>query len=49
MPSCLIYLGIMLAVIIVWFMFVKRPVYEAVLLSFLVLLTVTGTWGNVWG
>ena len=28
MPSCLIYLGIMLAVIIVWFMFVKRPVYE---------------------
>ena len=49
MPSCLIYLGIMLAVIIVWFMIVKRPVYEAVLLSFLVLLTVTGTWGNVWG
>ncbi|MBQ7115529.1 MAG: TRAP transporter large permease subunit [Clostridia bacterium] len=49
MPSCLIYLGIMLAVIIVWFMVVKRPVYEAVLLSFLVLLTVTGTWGNVWG
>ena len=49
MPSCLIYLGIMLAVIIVWFMFVKRPVYEAVSLSFLVLLTVTGTWGNVWG
>lgn len=49
MPSCLIYLGIMLTVIIVWFMFVKRPVYEAVLLSFLVLLTVTGTWGNVWG
>lgn len=49
MPSCLIYLGIMLAVIIVWFMVVKRPVYEAVFLSFLVLLTVTGTWGNVWG
>lgn len=49
MPSCLIYLGIMLAVIIVWFMLVKRPVYEAVLLSFLVLLTATGTWGNVWG
>ncbi len=47
MPSCLIYLGIMLAVIIVWFMIVKRPVYEAVLLSFLVLLTITGTWGNI--
>ena len=48
MPSSLIYLGIMLAVICVWFLLFKRPVYEAVLLSFLVLLTVTGTWGNVW-
>ncbi len=49
MPSCLIYLGIMLAVIIVWFMFVKRPVYEAVLLSFIILVAITGTWGNLWG
>ena len=47
MPSAFIYLGIMLAVIIVWFMILKRPVYEAVLISFVVLLTVTGTWGNV--
>lgn len=47
MPSSLIYLGIMLAVIIVWFVLVKRPVYEAVFLSFLLLLTITGTWGNV--
>lgn len=47
MPSCLIYLGIMLAVIIIWFALFKRPVYEAVLLSFLLLLTITGTWGNV--
>lgn len=31
MPSALIYLGIMLAVIIVWFVLFKRPVYEAVL------------------
>ncbi len=49
MPSCLIYLGIMLAVIIVWFMVVKRPVYEAVLLSFIILVAITGTWGNLWG
>lgn len=48
MPSSLIYLGIMLAVIVVWFALLKRPVYEAVLLSFLLLLTITGTWGNVW-
>ncbi len=47
MPSPLIYLGIMLFVIIVWFAVLKRPVYEAVFLSFLLLLTITGTWGNV--
>jgi len=47
MPASLIYLGIMLAVIIVWFMLFKRPVYEAVFISFLLLLSITGTWGNV--
>ena len=47
MPSAFLYLGIMLGVIVIWFMLLKRPVYEAVLISFLVLLTVTGTWGNV--
>lgn len=48
MPSALLYLGVMLVVICIWFMLLKRPVYEAVLLSFIVLLTLTGTWGNVW-
>lgn len=43
----LLYLGIMLAVICVWFLAFKRPVYEAVLLAFVILLAVTGTWGNV--
>ena len=47
MPISLIYLGIMLVVICVWFVAFKRPVYEAVLLSFVVLLFVTGTYGNV--
>mgnify|MGYP003292774665 CR=1 FL=1 len=47
-PSSLIYLGVMLAVIIVWFVAMKRPVYEAVFISFLLLLTITGTWDNVW-
>ncbi len=47
MPSVFLYLAIMLGIIIIWFMLLKRPVYEAVLISFLVLLTVTGTWGNV--
>lgn len=47
MPSAFIYLGIMLIVIVTWFMLFKRPVYEAILISFVVLLTVTGTWQNV--
>lgn len=47
MPVTFLYLGVMLAVIVIWFMVFKRPVYEAVLLSFLILLTITGTWGNV--
>ena len=47
MPSSLIYLSVMLAFIVVWFVLIKRPVYEAVFLSFLLLLTITGTWGNI--
>lgn len=43
----LLYLGIMLAVICVWFLGFKRPVYEGVLLAFIILLAVTGTWSNV--
>ncbi len=44
----LLYLGIMLAVICVWFLAFRRPIYEAVLLAFIILLAVTGTWSNVW-
>lgn len=44
----LLYLGIMLGVICVWFLALKRPVYEAVLLAFIVLVAVTGTWSNIW-
>ncbi|MCQ2430570.1 MAG: TRAP transporter permease [Clostridia bacterium] len=48
MPTAILYLLIMLGVIGVWFILFKRPIYEGVLLSILVLLTVTGTWANVW-
>ena len=48
MPSVFIYLGILLLTICIWFMVFKRPVYEAVLLSFLILLAVSGTWGEAW-
>ncbi len=47
MPISLIYLGVMLAVICIWFVAFKRPVYESVFVSFVVLLFVTGTYGNV--
>jgi len=47
MPAAFVYLGILLGIIGVLFMLMKRPVYEAVLISFGVLLTVSGTWGNV--
>ena len=43
----LLYLGIMLVVICVWFLAFKRPIYEAIILAFIILLTVTGTWCNV--
>lgn len=46
-PTSILYLGIMLGAIIVWFLALKRPVYEAVFMSFLLLLTITGNWGNV--
>ncbi|MDO4750356.1 MAG: TRAP transporter large permease subunit, partial [Eubacteriales bacterium] len=47
MPIALVYLGIMLAVILIWFLVFKRPVYESIFLSFLVLVAVSGTWANI--
>lgn len=49
MPSSLIYLGIMLAVICVWFLLIKRPVYEGVFVSFIALVAITNSWGSIWG
>ncbi len=47
MPVALTYLIIMLVVIIIWFLWMKRPIYEAVLISFVILLLLTGTMGHV--
>lgn len=47
MPSAFLYIGLMLFVICVWFLAVKRPVYEGVILSFLVLVAATGTWDKL--
>lgn len=48
MPMSLVYLLIMLGVICVWFILMKRPIWESMGLAFLVLVAVTGTWGSLW-
>ena len=47
MPMSLVYIFIMLAVVCVWFILLKRPIWESMGISFLVLVAVTGTWGNI--
>lgn len=46
MPIEFLYLAIVFAVAIVMFSILKRPLYECMLVAFVVLLTVTGTWQN---
>lgn len=47
--SAFIYLGIMLLVICLWFILLKRPVYEAVFASFVLLVAITNKWDSLWG
>ena len=47
MPSALIYLAVMLGIVCIWFSLFKRPIYEAVLISFIVLIAITGKWGSL--
>ena len=47
MPIAFTYLLIMLAIICIWFIWLKRPVYEAVLISFIALVAITGSWTNI--
>ena len=47
MPTLFVYLFAMLAVIMAWFILFKRPIYEAIGVSFIVLLTMSGTWGQL--
>lgn len=47
MPSVFIYLGVMLAVICLWFLLFKRPIYEGVIISFVILVAMTGTWSRI--
>ncbi len=49
MTGAIVYLGIMLAIILIWFLLFKRPVYEAVVVSFVCLVAITNKWGAVGG
>lgn len=48
MPVELIYLVILLATIVVFFVVLKRPIYEGMLAGYIVMLAVTGEWANAW-
>ena len=41
------YIAIMLAVILFYFSVFKRPIYEGILVSFAVMLTITGRWSSL--
>jgi len=44
----LVYLMVLLVVICVVFVPLKRPIYEAMLIAYLVMILVTGQWANAW-
>ncbi len=48
MPSSILYLIIMLAVICIWFILLKRPIWESMGIAFLVLVAASNTWGHLW-
>lgn len=48
MPMSLVYLLIMLVVICIWFILLKRPIWESMAVSFIVLVAVTNTWSHLW-
>ena len=47
MTTSIIYLIVMLLVISIWFIVFKRPVYEAVFISLILLILLTNSWSNV--
>lgn len=47
MPMSFVYLLVMLGVVCVWFMFLKRPIWESMGLAFLILVVITGTWNKM--
>lgn len=47
MPIEVFYLAVVFVVAIIGFCVLKRPLYECMLLAFIALVAVTGTWGNI--
>ncbi len=47
MPISITYLILMLITICVWFIFLKRPIWESLGVSFLALVLITGTWSHI--
>jgi len=47
LPIDIIYLLILFAFILIVFLWLKRPIYEAVLGGFFLMLTITGHWGDI--
>lgn len=47
MPIEFLYLALVFVVAIIGFTVVKRPLYECMLASFIILVAVTGTWGSI--
>ena len=47
MPAAFLYLGIMLVVILLCFLVLKRPIYEAIFVSFIALVAVTNKWLSI--
>ncbi len=47
MLATFVFLAVLLGGVGIWFGLLKRPVYEAMLVSFALLLTVMGKWGSV--
>ena len=46
-PQAILYLMIMLAAICFWFLVCRRPIYEGVIISFVILVALSGTWGEI--
>lgn len=47
LPIEFLYLGVVFAVAIVFFSFLKRPLYECMLIAFVALVAVSNTWANI--